>query len=290
MTGSMPLVVLANKDEPACPALIRIIRSAGYRIEAYPSARELIERGWKRPELVCLVLDVHLPGLSGLQLQQELAAANFVLPIVFASNADDTAAMKIAMQAGRAGVSAYTFLRCRSARRHQPRYRPLSAVARAPDDRQVLGIPRMRQLRIVQAACACVLVFNTGCGSHAGVQNERDAATDGQPRAATTACLQQRLADGTPDMIGAWLQAKQAMFEADRAAGTTLRVAALHQSKVAFEAFRQAQCHWVSATCGSGADTGEDAELACEIDLVRWRTRQIDEVTAAGDVAVAHRF
>jgi FixJ family two-component response regulator len=71
-------------DNPSVrTALSRLIKSAGYQLHAFGSAREFMASDCRSDGPACLVLDVRLPDLSGLELQNELQKANANLPIVF---------------------------------------------------------------------------------------------------------------------------------------------------------------------------------------------------------------
>jgi FixJ family two-component response regulator len=66
----------------------RLIRLAGFEVQGFGSAREFLAA--KRPDMPsCLVLDVRMPGLSGLDLQQELAKAGIAIPIIFITGHGD---------------------------------------------------------------------------------------------------------------------------------------------------------------------------------------------------------
>jgi FixJ family two-component response regulator len=86
-TGAMfrnnPTIAIIDDDESVRRALRRLIRSSGFGVETFGSAEEFLASD--RPAPGCLVLDVHLPGLSGLDLQRRLAAEGRTLPIVFIS-------------------------------------------------------------------------------------------------------------------------------------------------------------------------------------------------------------
>ena len=80
----MPTVFLVDDDDSVRRALSRLIKSAGYAVQAFASARDFLEY-WRviNEGLACLVLDIRMPGLSGLDLQHELLASNTLLPIIF---------------------------------------------------------------------------------------------------------------------------------------------------------------------------------------------------------------
>ena len=82
MKESEPMVFIVDDDESVRKALKRLITSVGMNVEIFATAREFLSRQhYERPS--CLVLDVRMPGLSGLDLQQELMKANLKLPIIF---------------------------------------------------------------------------------------------------------------------------------------------------------------------------------------------------------------
>jgi FixJ family two-component response regulator len=99
MTENRPIVFVVD-DEPAiCLSLQRLVRSVGLEAQTFSSAQEFL--GAKRPDGPgCLVLDVRLPGLSGLDLQQELLNAKVDLPIVFITGHGDIPMTVRAMKAG----------------------------------------------------------------------------------------------------------------------------------------------------------------------------------------------
>jgi FixJ family two-component response regulator len=92
-------VFVIDDDQEVRDSLKKLIRSVGLAVELFPSADEFLERGeWARP--ACLVLDVRLPGRSGLDFQDDLARANVSMPIVFISGYSDVPMSVRAMKAG----------------------------------------------------------------------------------------------------------------------------------------------------------------------------------------------
>jgi FixJ family two-component response regulator len=76
------VVYVVDDDAAACKALSRLLRSVGLEVVAFPTAQMFIDAApTRRP--ACLVLDVRLPGLGGLDLQSRLGPAQQTLPIVF---------------------------------------------------------------------------------------------------------------------------------------------------------------------------------------------------------------
>src|SRR5499425_1411912 len=99
MSKTSPLVYVVDDDESVREALGSLIRSATLRVQTFPSAQEFL--AFSRPDVPsCLVLDVQLPGLSGLDLQQELAKADVQIPIIFLTGHGDIPMTVRAMKAG----------------------------------------------------------------------------------------------------------------------------------------------------------------------------------------------
>jgi FixJ family two-component response regulator len=99
MTREPPMVYIVDDDPSMRPAMDSLIRSVGLRVQSFGSAKEFLES--KRPDApACLVLDVRLPGLSGLDLQRELASAHITIPIIFITGHGDIPMSVQAMKAG----------------------------------------------------------------------------------------------------------------------------------------------------------------------------------------------
>ena len=94
-----PTVYLVDDDPGVRRSAKELIESIGLRVEAFASAREFLEA--QRPDVPsCLVLDIRLPGLSGLDLQRELGKTSNPLPIIFISGHGDIPMTVQAMKAG----------------------------------------------------------------------------------------------------------------------------------------------------------------------------------------------
>jgi FixJ family two-component response regulator len=100
MNEERSTVFVVDDDDAVRRALTRLIRSAGYCVESFGSAIEFLESRPYSHSCACLVLDVGLPGLSGLELQSEMNAANRPLPIIFITGRGDIAMTVRAMKAG----------------------------------------------------------------------------------------------------------------------------------------------------------------------------------------------
>jgi FixJ family two-component response regulator len=94
-----PMVFVIDDDASMRAALSSLLASIGLRVTAFASATEFLQA--KLPDCpTCLVLDVRLPGLSGLDFQAELAKANIDIPIVFMTGHGDIPMTVRAMKAG----------------------------------------------------------------------------------------------------------------------------------------------------------------------------------------------
>jgi FixJ family two-component response regulator len=99
MAEQEAIVFVVEDDPPNRDALERLIRSEGYPVQTFGSADEFLRA--KRPDApACLVLDVRLPGLSGLELQRALVDAGVQIPIVFLTAYGDVGTSVQAMKAG----------------------------------------------------------------------------------------------------------------------------------------------------------------------------------------------
>ena len=96
---SKPMVFVIDDDESMRAALSSLLASVGLRVTAFATAAEFLQA--KLPDCpTCLVLDVRLPGLSGLDFQAELAKAHIDIPIVFMTGHGDIPMTVRAMKAG----------------------------------------------------------------------------------------------------------------------------------------------------------------------------------------------
>jgi FixJ family two-component response regulator len=92
-------VFVVDDDPSMRNALKNLLRSAGFEPVLFASAEEFLDTN--RSDLPsCLIVDIRLPGLSGLELQRELAIANVSIPIIFITAHADDAILARAMEAG----------------------------------------------------------------------------------------------------------------------------------------------------------------------------------------------
>jgi FixJ family two-component response regulator len=99
MPENNPVVYVVDDDPSIRDALDSLIRSVGFRAQTFASAQDFLKS--TRPDAPgCLVLDVRLPGLSGLDLQRELARVDIRIPIIFITGHGDIPMSVSAMKAG----------------------------------------------------------------------------------------------------------------------------------------------------------------------------------------------
>ena len=99
MSEEQPVVFVIDDDELVRDALERLLRSVGLQATLFASTREFLQSA--RPDVPgCLVLDVRLPGMGGLDFQRELAKSSIHLPIIFITGHGDIPMTVRAMKAG----------------------------------------------------------------------------------------------------------------------------------------------------------------------------------------------
>ena len=99
MSAEIPIVFVVDDDRSVRDSLRRLITSVGMAVEVFPTAQAFLSTP-RGDAPGCLVLDVRLPGLSGLDLQRELASTNATLPIIFLTGHGDIPMSVQAMKAG----------------------------------------------------------------------------------------------------------------------------------------------------------------------------------------------
>src|ERR1700676_4759992 len=101
MEKEQPVVYVVDDDAGVRQALDSLIRSVGFSVQTFASAQDFLNS--KRTSVPgCLVLDVRMPGLSGLDLQRDLAEADIHLPVIFVTGHADIPMSVRAMKAGAA--------------------------------------------------------------------------------------------------------------------------------------------------------------------------------------------
>jgi FixJ family two-component response regulator len=94
-----PLISIVDDDGLFRRSIERLVRSAGFRVETFGSAEDFLERG-DLEQTTCAILDMKLPGMSGLELQQRLITRPTPTPIVFVSAHDEPVVRASALRAG----------------------------------------------------------------------------------------------------------------------------------------------------------------------------------------------
>jgi FixJ family two-component response regulator len=103
------IVIVVDDDESFRRSTERLIRSAGFKVQSFGAATEFLKA--ERPNAhACVVLDVRMPGLSGLDLQKELARTGIGIPIIFITGHGDIPMSVQAMKAGAVGSSPNRFV------------------------------------------------------------------------------------------------------------------------------------------------------------------------------------
>jgi len=98
-TATVGLIGIVDDDESVRNSISSLLRSAGYRTLVFESAEAFLDSGHVR-EANTLVLDVKMPGLSGIELQQRLIELDYVVPIIFVSAHADEEVRKVALAQG----------------------------------------------------------------------------------------------------------------------------------------------------------------------------------------------
>jgi DNA-binding NtrC family response regulator len=124
------LISIVDDDLSVCRALGRLVKAAGYSVETFASAHEFLDSS-PSDRTACLVLDIHLNGMSGFDLEERLMAERVAIPIIFITAHDDAATRERISDPGRPGIwrNPSTDRRCstssgRSSDRRDARRRP----------------------------------------------------------------------------------------------------------------------------------------------------------------------
>ena len=93
------VIAVIDDEESVRRALRRLLRSAGFDVETYPTGAEFLESILKRPP-DCAILDLHMPGVNGFQVQQRLAETNTRVPVIVITGHDTEESHNRALGAG----------------------------------------------------------------------------------------------------------------------------------------------------------------------------------------------
>jgi FixJ family two-component response regulator len=97
-----PVIAIVDDDPSVRRALHRLVRSAGYTVQTFASAHEFLH-SMPGPRAACLILDIHLNGMSGFDLQAHLVADGVSIPVIFISAHDDAPTRERIERSGAAG-------------------------------------------------------------------------------------------------------------------------------------------------------------------------------------------
>jgi len=96
------IIAIVDDDAPLREALGSVMKAAGFLTDTFATAEEFLHSASQR-DTICLILDVRLPGMSGIELQRRLADANSQVPIIIVTAHGDASLRTLAMKAGAAG-------------------------------------------------------------------------------------------------------------------------------------------------------------------------------------------
>ena len=108
MTSNQSIVMIVDDDDSIRKAVRRLMKAYGLAVETFGSAEEYLDSD-RLDKTSCLILDVHMPGMNGLELQKRLVASGCVIPIIFITAFTDESARARAMTAGAVGYLAKPF-------------------------------------------------------------------------------------------------------------------------------------------------------------------------------------
>jgi FixJ family two-component response regulator len=108
MSPKNPLISIVDDDQSMSRMLNRVMTALGFDVLSFGSAEEFLASR-ALADSACLILDVNLPGMSGVELQQQLKNSGPKIPIVFISGQADDATRQLAVAAGAAGFFSKPF-------------------------------------------------------------------------------------------------------------------------------------------------------------------------------------
>jgi FixJ family two-component response regulator len=97
--SDIPLIAVVDDDAAIREAVQSLLHSMGFRAAAFASAQDFLQSG-RLPDMACLIVDVRMPRMSGLALQQQLTTAQCPIPIIFITAHGDTETRTRALRAG----------------------------------------------------------------------------------------------------------------------------------------------------------------------------------------------
>jgi CheY-like chemotaxis protein len=115
VTSDDPCIAVVDDEVPVRTALGRLLRLADYEVATFGSGEEFLASLAARPP-DCVILDVHMPGLSGYDVQSRLRAERIDVPVVFITASDDLTLDRTVSEAGGASAAPQAFFQRRAAR------------------------------------------------------------------------------------------------------------------------------------------------------------------------------
>lgn len=100
MVKNTPTIFVVDDDEGVRKGMGRLLKSAGHRVESFASADDFLACWLAEPVAGCVLLDISMPGLNGLQLQRVLQSSEHHIPIIFITGHGDIPSSVAAMKAG----------------------------------------------------------------------------------------------------------------------------------------------------------------------------------------------
>jgi FixJ family two-component response regulator len=102
MSKTNPTIAIVDDDASVCRAISRLLRSLGMNADTFTSGREFIEHIEMMPSFLpdCVVLDVQMPGMNGLEVQELLVRGDKPFPVIFITAHDEIGVRERALQAG----------------------------------------------------------------------------------------------------------------------------------------------------------------------------------------------
>jgi FixJ family two-component response regulator len=102
MTDTQSIVMIVDDDDSIRKAVRRLMKSFGFAVETFSSAEEFLGSD-RLQKTSCLILDVHMPGMNGLELQQHIVESPVAVPIIFITAFNDVGTRAQALKAGAVG-------------------------------------------------------------------------------------------------------------------------------------------------------------------------------------------
>jgi FixJ family two-component response regulator len=102
VTAKKPLIAIVDDDESVCRAMERLVRSLGMAAETYASSENFVDQIESLPSchLDCVILDVQMPGMNGIEVQSRIRRIHKNIPVIFITAYDDRAARERALAGG----------------------------------------------------------------------------------------------------------------------------------------------------------------------------------------------